>query len=268
MTIAEPAFTEVQLIGVPVEKLARWLSHHDTIRRELEILLTSRRPDTDADKMETYLDVLGRRVGDFFEPLMADFRHALSGGHRSLDLKVEADVETATEARELSVLLDEVNEFCRDQDSLITVATPEDLVRFRSWILGEFVRQVDGGTTVSWRDFSRASGPATDGSTRSGGGSMGVGDEVTVVFSGELDLASVAELQMAIQDARRAGAGSMVLEMTGVTFIDSVGLSLLVTARNRLVDEGGRMRLVLPSRLRSLFDLSGLLELLEVEFVE
>jgi anti-sigma B factor antagonist len=86
-------------------------------------------------------------------------------------------------------------------------------------------------------------------------------------FSGELDLASAASLQKAIHDAMHEGADSLTLDMRGVTFIDSVGLSLIVTARNRLDEDGGQLRVVLPERLRPLFDLSGLLEVLDVQFV-
>lgn len=268
MTTPEAAVAEIHLIGVPIEKWARWHSHHDTIRRELEVLLTSRRVDLPVERMTTYVDVLGRRVGDFYAPVMEDLRGALHRQQASVNVRTQVHPGTATEARNLDSLLDEINDFCRDEESLITVATPLDLVSFRSWFLGEFVRQVQGAPPGSWLEHSRKvgspSGHEVVEGTNSGGGS---GGEATVTFSGELDLASAAELQMALQDARRTGAGSLRLDMTGVTFIDSVGLSLLVTVRNRVVEEGGRMNVVLPARLRSLFDLSGLLEILEVEFV-
>ncbi len=271
MTTPEAVVDEIHLIGVPVEKWARWHSHHDTIRRELEVLLTTERVDLPLERMKTYVDVLGRRVGDFYAPLMQGLRGALHSGTTIVDLKVEVRQESASEALELDSLLDEINHFCRDEASLslVTVATPPDLVSFRKWFLGEFAKQARGGPPLSWPDHSRKVGSSSgrergDGAIKDGG----AGGQAMLSFSGELDLASAAELQMAMQDARRTGASSLLIDMSGVTFIDSVGLSLLVNVRNRLVEEGGRMHLVVPARLRTLFDLSGLLELLEVEFVE
>ncbi len=49
--------------------------------------------------------------------------------------------------------------------------------------------------------------------------------------------------------------------------MDSVGLSLLVTAHQRLAREGLALRLLLPERLRLLFDIAGLTEVLQPEFV-
>jgi hypothetical protein len=33
------------------------------------------------------------------------------------------------------------------------LATPPELVRYRQWYLGEFVRQLDGRPATSWADF-------------------------------------------------------------------------------------------------------------------
>src|SRR5690606_381328 len=124
--------------------------------------------------------------------------------------------------------------------------------------LGEFVSQVESDAPpMPWNRFQFAiddAPPRTE---------TGNGPEETIRFSGELDLASAADLQAAIQEARHHGTSWLKLDLREVTFIDSVGLSLLVTAYNRLTEEGGRLHLEMSARLRPLLDLSGLLEILD-----
>jgi anti-anti-sigma factor len=147
---------------------------------------------------------------------------------------------------------------------LLTIVTPPDLVEFREWFLGEVTRQIDGLPPTRWSDYNRSSGPAVapDRSAES----VTETKEGRIAFRGELDLATASELQSLLVEEKSNGFGSLQVDLTGVTFIDSVGLSLLVSAHNRLTEEGGRLRILLPERLRPLFRLSGLSDLLDLEF--
>ena len=53
------------------------------------------------------------------------------------------------------------------------------------------------------------------------------GDAVVVAPAGEIDLATIDELQ-AVVDAAAAEAGGVVLDLREVTFIDSAGLRLVL----------------------------------------
>jgi anti-sigma B factor antagonist len=86
------------------------------------------------------------------------------------------------------------------------------------------------------------------------------------MFEGDLDLASAGLLREEIVVRRSSGATSLVIDLTRVEFIDSVGLSLLVTAFNRAREDGAELSLVLPSHLRRVFEISGLVELLDPKF--
>jgi anti-sigma B factor antagonist len=55
-----------------------------------------------------------------------------------------------------------------------------------------------------------------------------------LVAEGELDVQSVGELRARIAEAIDAGATRLVVDLTGVSFIDSLSLSALVGARRRL----------------------------------
>lgn len=68
-------------------------------------------------------------------------------------------------------------------------------------------------------------------------------ERVHVVVSGEVDIKTAPELEAAIGD--RAN-DHLVLDVSGVTFIDSTGLRVLATARTRTGENGGRLVIVAP----------------------
>jgi len=80
-----------------------------------------------------------------------------------------------------------------------------------------------------------------------------------VVFSayGELDLHVTPELQERFDTAIEGGAGQIVLDLSAVTFIDSMALGVLLGTVNRLRRRGGALRIVVPSpELRRIFEIS------------
>jgi stage II sporulation protein AA (anti-sigma F factor antagonist) len=84
-------------------------------------------------------------------------------------------------------------------------------------------------------------------------------DRLTVRVAGEVDLDTADQLAAGLD----ACHGRVVVDLAGVTFIDSSGLGTLVRARNRLASEGGGLFVQDPSeRVRRLFELTGLTELL------
>jgi anti-sigma B factor antagonist len=59
-----------------------------------------------------------------------------------------------------------------------------------------------------------------------------------IVASGELDVQSVPELRERLAEAIDGGATRVVVDLSDVSFIDSLSLSALVGARRKLGDEG------------------------------
>jgi anti-sigma B factor antagonist len=79
------------------------------------------------------------------------------------------------------------------------------------------------------------------------------------VFSvhGELDLHEAPELEDRIATAVGRGARMIVVDLTDVTFIDSMALGVLLAAVKRLRPTGGRLRLVVPNtNIRRIFEIS------------
>lgn len=60
------------------------------------------------------------------------------------------------------------------------------------------------------------------------------------------------------------GASRLVLDMRGVTFLDSASLGQLIAARKRALDRGGDLRIIPGSRVRELLALTQLDRVFEV----
>jgi len=83
------------------------------------------------------------------------------------------------------------------------------------------------------------------------------------VLSGELDVASTSSLDGTL---RAVDAGGVVtLDLTGLTFIDSSGLRVLIEHHQRFEGAGGRLQLVnVSSRASRLLEMAGLSDHLHV----
>jgi anti-sigma B factor antagonist/stage II sporulation protein AA (anti-sigma F factor antagonist) len=88
------------------------------------------------------------------------------------------------------------------------------------------------------------------------------GNATTIVAAGALDLASAAELRTAAYEASD-GARDVVLDLRGLTFIDSSGLGTLLNLRGELRREGvGMLVEAEDGAVRRALETTGLGELL------
>jgi anti-sigma B factor antagonist len=84
------------------------------------------------------------------------------------------------------------------------------------------------------------------------------GGGVVVRVAGEVDIATSPALRDACLGAVEQG-GDVVLDLAGVTFLDSSGISVLVQARQRLDSLGRRLEIRAASRpVRRVLELAGL----------
>ena len=93
----------------------------------------------------------------------------------------------------------------------------------------------------------------------------GEGDAVVIYVRGEIDMATAARLRDAIEPHLGPGQ-TIVLELSGVTFMDSSCLGVLVQARGSLTADGGSLMLRNPSTMaRRLVTIAGLEGLLQTD---
>jgi len=72
------------------------------------------------------------------------------------------------------------------------------------------------------------------------------GLSATVVLLGRLDAVEAPALREQFAEVFRAGAVTVVVDLVGVTFIDSAGLAALVRARRDAQSVGGDLVLITP----------------------
>jgi len=77
--------------------------------------------------------------------------------------------------------------------------------------------------------------------------SRAIGDGSRIVVRGELDAYRGAELQAVLKDHLSARRSPIAIDASGISFLDSGGLRVLVDADEQLRHEGGALELVDPS---------------------
>ena len=85
----------------------------------------------------------------------------------------------------------------------------------------------------------------------------------TVVVAGELDLATIPRLRAELESSELAAVDAVVVDLSGVTFMDSSGLALLLDFERALRERQGRLAIACPEGpARLLFDVTGVGETL------
>lgn len=92
------------------------------------------------------------------------------------------------------------------------------------------------------------------------GGATGV-----VAVSGELDIATASALRDALTEATDRGIRRLVVDLSRVTFVDSVGIGAIVRAKRDL-GAAGRVAIVVPSQSYAgvIFDVVGARTIVDV----
>ena len=91
------------------------------------------------------------------------------------------------------------------------------------------------------------------------------GGETVVAASGELDVTTAPELRERLTALIGAGSTTILLDLAGVTFVDSTALSVLVAALKRLRQADGDLQLSSPlPSVRRVFEITGLTRLFTI----
>lgn len=94
------------------------------------------------------------------------------------------------------------------------------------------------------------------------------GDIHTMHLFGLLDAAGGAELDAAVQELIRSGASQIVMDMSGLNFISSAGLRVLITTYNQMKKLNGRFSIAQPPKdVAHVLKMTGILDMLLVKDV-
>ena len=96
-----------------------------------------------------------------------------------------------------------------------------------------------------------------------------VGQSVVLRLEGELDTATARELRAALATAMAGDASSVVLDLAGLSFIDSTGIAVFLAAAHQAESQGRSFSLRDPGRMvLKVLRLTGVDRLLSVDSSE
>ena len=106
-----------------------------------------------------------------------------------------------------------------------------------------------------------------------GGGAPDLGIEIRrapgqthIVLTGELDGATAPLLRESFLEVAEGLEGNLVVEISGLTFVDSSGLTLLITEHKNLQANGSSLIIRSPTPMaRRAFEITGLHDILWIE---
>ena len=93
----------------------------------------------------------------------------------------------------------------------------------------------------------------------------GVGDICVLEIEGEVDSEHSAQLKKAIVKAREEYAKHFILDLSGVSFIDSTGLGVLISLMRHMNENAGHLKLAgLQDEVRSIFEITRLYKVFDL----
>ena len=94
---------------------------------------------------------------------------------------------------------------------------------------------------------------------------LGAEPEYEVLLLGELDMSTAPQLREELQRLASDGATMVTVDLSELAFVDSTGLSVLITGLKRLRQQGGEMALRSPTPgTRRVLEITGLTEVFPI----
>jgi anti-anti-sigma factor len=252
---------QIELLNFPVDRFQQARQHAAAVQRELDVLRVegARAGRIPRSSDELVADLDARFTG--YRSTMDTLDDLVEQGadHADVVIPILGEPEERADAvQALADLLDEVDTYCDGGDQLLTLGTPPDLRAFRAWLFGQVIGQLRGAAPSPWTDDTESQPAPTTTEPRAGR------PPVVVRESGSLDLSEAARVRQVLQSAFTANDADVILDLTEVDFVDSVMLSVFITAHRRFMASGRRLSFVVPSNLLRVFELTGLVGILDV----
>lgn len=160
--VPDEALHEVQLLQLPIAIHARAQEHSAELLREMYLIAQQLHGEAErrspATALPTRLIELVEVLSGQFNPFTAEqdrqLQDAVARQLEEIDLVYHVPLAAAAAAARLGDMLDEADEFCRQGQHLLTLATPPDLLRYRQWFLGEFLNQLGDGPVTPWPQYA------------------------------------------------------------------------------------------------------------------
>jgi hypothetical protein len=162
--VTEPAsdsgLVEIRIVGLPLDVWSRAQEHTDGLLREFTLLLAGEAAAIESRTPRNLLQLIEELEADYAgitTEQAEQLQSAFLAGQRTIDLTYRLPPGVAAACRRLETALDEADEYCRNGQYLLTLASPPEVLAFRRWFLGQFVDQVEGSPPQSWEAWLASS---------------------------------------------------------------------------------------------------------------
>jgi anti-anti-sigma factor len=254
--------TPVRLLALPLAVHRRASEHGEALRRELSLVHHASTPGGVPLRLHELGLELGARYGGLNnEPDELLARAVADPEATTVDLSFVLPAAAWTDIDRLAGLLDELDQYCADRD-LLTLVTPPEALAYRRWWLTEVKEQLrDGRPPRPWTEPGVGAPP---GAVPGRPADTSEADQITTVtVVGDLDLEQAPQLREELVGHVEAGARRILVDLADCRFLDSTGISLLVTTHLRLVADGGGLALAnLTPQVAAVIELAGLEEMI------
>ena len=157
----EDDMVAIEIVGLPVRLYRSTSEHHDELRREFALIHHGNDPHSVPVRLEKLIEELNARFGAFTAQPTGALHDAVARGDDCIDLVYRVPRAVGAAALELDALLDEVDEFCRAGEHLLTQPTAGPPLAFRRWFLQEFSAQAAGRPPTHWETYATRSSTTT-----------------------------------------------------------------------------------------------------------
>ena len=147
----------VHLLEFPVRVAAAAREQFEGLTREFELIQVSAADGHGVDvprRLMEMVQALTTRFAGVADGPRERVEDAIDRGDLVIaDHVMEMPREVGPASQALSDMLDAADEYCRQGQHLLTLATPPELVAYRRWYLGEITGQLAGAEPTPWPQY-------------------------------------------------------------------------------------------------------------------
>jgi len=148
---------QVHLLQLPVPLAGKARQHFEGLQREFALIAAGEAGGESQHHAPA-------RLTQLMETLTTQFAGVNSAADQRLEAAIEAGLETiddhvlelppeaAPASQAVGDMIDEADDYCRQGQHLLTLASPPDCVAYRGWYLGQVIDQLAGKPPIPWPD--------------------------------------------------------------------------------------------------------------------
>jgi hypothetical protein len=152
---------EIHLLQLPVALAERARQHFEGLMREFALITAGSQDGGTTHHVPA-------RLTELVDALTVEFAGVNTVADQELEDAIDAHLPTIEDhvlllppaageaSRALGAMIDEADDYCRQGEHLLTLASPADCVAYRGWYLGQVIGQLAGEPPVAWPDSGQA----------------------------------------------------------------------------------------------------------------